>query len=242
MKFGKKCPIIFLSFLLFFSCFFPVCSAFEPPENTPKQVDWSRIFFLGESTTAHLKRRGALLGEYAATNVFAPDSGTLMLSSRTLLQNVRIGQTNEKMPLLNAIEQIKPPVLLLSFGLNGIVGFHSDEERYLRCYSTLIRSIQAASPGTQIVLQTIYPVAEKQAEWRFKSAPEEINSWIRSLNARLAELAESEKVPLWDTASLLSDESGFLRAEFSSDGIHLTEAGYTVILQYIAERAEEFEG
>lgn len=203
-----------------------------------RSVDWSRIYFLGESTTAHLRQRGTLLGQYAKSNVFAPDCGTLALSSRTLSQTIRKAGTSEKISIIAAIREKKPPVLLLSFGLNGIAGFHRKEKNYLQLYKELIRKIRVESPDTLLILQTIYPVAKKQATWNFTRPPEEINLWIDSLNERLSELSADEGIPLWDTAALLKDEAGFLKPEFSADGIHLTSAGYDRILRYIAEKTE----
>lgn len=216
---------------------FPVSLSANAQE--PGSIDWSRVYFLGESTTAHLRRRGNLLGQYAKTNVLAPDSGTLMLSSRTLSQTIRKNGSKEKISILSAIGEKQPPVLILSFGLNGIAGFHKSENKYLQLYAKLIRSIRKISPDTRLVLQTIYPVAKEQTNWKFSAPPEEVNLWIDSLNERLAELAEEESVLLWDTAALLKEENGFLKPEFSADGIHLTNAGYDEILRKIAENAEK---
>lgn len=219
---------------------FPVSLSANAQEQ-PGSIDWSQVYFLGESTTAHLRRRGNLLGQYAKTNVLAPDSGTLMLSSRTLLQTIRKAGSKEKVSILNAIREKQPPVLILSFGLNGITGFHKSESKYLQLYAKLIRSIRDASPDTLLVLQTIYPVAKEQTSWKFAVSPELINSWIDSLNERLSGLAAEECVLLWDTAALLKDENGFLKPEFSADGIHLTSAGYDVILRKIAENTEKLK-
>ena len=204
-------------------------------------TDWSRIYFLGESTTAHLRRRGTRLGQYATSNVIAPDSGTLTLSSRTLSQTVRKDGSNEKISILELLKEKKPPVLLLSFGLNGIVGFCKNESRYLQTYANLIAEIRQATPDTLLVLQTVYPVAEKQTHWNFSVPPQQINLWIDSLNERLSELCAKEGILLLDTAAPLKDEAGFLKPGFSADGIHLTNAGYDVILSKIAENTEKWK-
>lgn len=237
---------------IFFSVFLMVALPFAAPisvaaetdaTNAPSlpQTDWSRVFFLGESTTAHLRRRGTLLGTYAKSNVIAPDSGTMMLSSRTLAQTVRKSGTNEKISVLESIREEQPPVLILSFGLNGIVGFHANENRYLRLYANLIDEIRKASSDTLLVLQTIYPVAKRQVDWKFAASPETVNLWIDSLNERLSELCAEKNSLLWDTAALLKDENGFLKAEFSDDGIHLTNAGYDLVLRKIAENTEKLQ-
>ncbi len=226
------------------ACFFLAVSLlFALPLPTSAQeatkTDWSRVFFLGESTTAHLRRRGTLLGQYAKTNVLAPDSGTLTLSSRTLAQTIRKDGTTEKISILEAIRQKTPPILILSFGLNGIAGFHQNENNYLQLYRKLIQTIRQASPDTLLILQTIYPVAERQTNWKFSAPPGEVNLWIVLLNRRLQELGAGENLPVLDTAALLRDETGFLKPLYSADGIHLTNAGYDAVLRYIAENTEK---
>ncbi|MBE6530180.1 MAG: hypothetical protein E7680_06260 [Ruminococcaceae bacterium] len=228
------CIILVLSILFIFPISLSAAASKE------KKTDWSRIYFLGESTTAHLRRRGTQLGQYAKTNVIAPDSGTLMLSSRTLSQTVRKVGSKEKISISEMLKEEQPPVLILSFGLNGIVGFHKSENRYLKAYENLIKEIHEITPDTRLVLQTVYPVAKEQQQWKFSVSPEQLNLWIDSLNNRLAEFSADEDIQLLDTAVFLKDESGFLKPEFSADGIHLTSAGYEVILRKIAENTEKW--
>ncbi len=239
MKKIRISECLLLIFALLFVGLVPVAAETTSDPLSSLQTDWSKIYFLGESTTAHLRRRGTRLGQFAKTNVISPDSGTLTLSSRTLSQIVRKTGTKEKTSILELLKEKQPPLLVLSFGLNGIVGFHANETRYLQLYGNLIEAIRQASPDTLPVLQTIYPVAKEQTTWKFANPPEQINLWIDSLNERLNEFCAEKGIPLWDTAALLRDEMGFLKPEFSADGIHLTNAAYDLILLKIAENTEK---
>lgn len=192
-----------------------------------------RLLFLGESTTCHLRSRGVLTGGTGTDRVLAPDSGTMMLNRRTLSAQITEPRSGKKMSVEEAVALRRPEILVVSFGLNGIVGFLAEKERYTESYRALIRGIRRASPETAVVLQTVYPVAERPAEWKFDRTPAEINRGIEMLNAWLPEIAGSEGVFLADTASVLKGENGYLREEFSADGIHLTRAGYEQVLFYL---------
>ena len=242
MKVIQRFACISLIFTFLFANGFPTFAEQKKTFDKAEQDDWSRIYFLGESTTAHLRRRGKVLGECAATNVLAPDCGTLALSSRTLSQTIRKVGTNEKISILDAIREINPPILILSFGLNGIVGFHANPSRYLQLYQNLIGEIKDASPETQVALQTIYPVAKEPTEWNFTASPEEVNFWIGELNDQLWKFAKQEELLLLDTAAVLKDEFGYLKPAYSADGIHLTGRGYEAVLQEIASKIGGYEG
>ena len=85
-------------------------------------------------------------------------------------------------------------------------------------------------PPGHLVLQTVYPVAAAPTEWKFDRTPAEINRGIAVLNGLLPGIAVSEGACLADTAAVLRGPDGFLRAEYSADGIHLTRAGYEAVL------------
>ena len=112
-------------------------------------------------------------------------------------------------------------------------------ERYAGLYASLIEAVKNASPGTTVVLQTIYPVAKDPTEWKYDQPPGEINREIRGLNALLPALAAQTGAILIDTASVLPDAEGYLRAEYSADGIHLTRRGYLEVLNFLEEKLAE---
>lgn len=210
----------------------------EPSENGGTDYR-NRLFFFGESTTAHLRSRGVLAGGTSTDRVIASCSGTMMLNRRTPSARVMEPRSGKEMTLTEAVAALRPEILVLSFGLNGIVGFLSAKESYTEPYRALIRSVRRASPETVVLLQTVYPVAKNPTEWKFTQSPAEINRGIERLNAWLPEIAASEGVFLADTASVLRDEQGFLREEYSADGIHLTREGYEQVLLYLQTHMAE---
>lgn len=191
-----------------------------------------RMVFLGESTTTHLRSRGGLRAE----QVWANNSGTMKLDSALLSRPITDAKTGEHITVAQAAERYRPEYLVLSFGLNGITGFIRGKETYLGNYRKLIEKIREASPSTRVIVQSVYPVAEAscQTDWRFSVPPEQINDDIRTLNGWLTEFCdETPNVCFADTASVLYDGNGFLRGDYTTDGIHLTESAYREILLWL---------
>lgn len=199
------------------------------------------LLFFGESTTAHLISREVLTGGKQTKQVLAGEKGTMLLSPKITTQSILDPHTKEKTTIAETVAKTQPAYLVLSFGLNGIVGFAKNPDSYLKSYQKLIDVLQKASPKTAIILQTVYPVTEPNDAscWKFSHAPQEINQMIQQINTLLPTLASANTgVKIADTASVLRDENGALKAEFCvGDGIHLSREAYAEILTYLRTHA-----
>ncbi len=234
-------------------CFLSGCSASVQPQystlpgNRLHEMDVAgaayshqALVFFGESTTAHLSRVGGVLDTPSGRcAVWRDDSGTRMLDRRILASPVLLYASNgttESVSVTEALERVKPEVLVLSFGLNGILRFTEMPEQFLGAYQILIDGVRKHSPDTRIILQSVYPV---RASTGFSVDVKTLSAHICTLNQKIAQLAYKNGVRYADTASLLCDADGLLRAEYDSgDGIHLTNQAYRVILAYFQTDAE----
>ena len=165
----------------------------------------------------------------------------MRLSPKITTQTVIDPQTKKECTIADAVTRTQPAYLVLSFGLNGIVGFSKNPDTYLKSYQNLIDVLQKSAPKTPIILQTIYPVTAPTdgSSWNFSVSPERVNEMIHALNELLPTLAAANTgVKIADTASVLKDENGALRADFCvGDGIHLTADAYKAILSYLRTHA-----
>ncbi len=187
----------------------------------------SMVFF-GESTTAHLRSRGVLSDGKQTKQVWADASNTMMLSLEILSKKIIYPEIGEEMTIEQAVSLKRPRYVVLSFGVNGLSGFAANQRLYSASYAKLIRAIQAASPETTVILQTVYPVAEQYAN------AAAVNEKIELLNSWLPQIAKDNGAYLVDTASCLKDQTGMLRAEFAeTDGLHLKTGAYQEILAYL---------
>lgn len=195
-----------------------------------------RMIFIGESTTAHLRSRGVLSGGKNTLQVWSNTSNTMTLDLNMLQKTINYPVSGVEMTIPTAAAIAKPEYIVLSFGMNGIYGFARNAELYRVAYGRLIAAIHEASPTTVVLLQTVYPVAANQTT--FSDDATVINGYVRELNEMLPTIAEENNAYVVDTASCLSDARGLLRENFQSgDGLHLTEAAYREILNYLRTHA-----
>ena len=192
------------------------------------------LTFFGESTTAHLQKRSSLRPE----QVWANDSGTARLDSTLAQRPIRDAKTGDLISPIEAAERDTPDFLVLCFGLNGIMEFSQNPQDYLQKYQKLTDALSEASPNTRFLIQSVYPVAreEHQADWKFSVSAQEINQKIVLLNGHLERFCEGlSNVDFVDTSCKLTDSEGFLREDFTTDGIHLTSTAYALVLRCFSD-------
>ncbi len=216
--------------------FLAVCCllAVLPPLARAEEKPCQTVFF-GESTTAHLSRRGGVLDTpEGRACVWRDSSGTRMLSRRILSSTVdlyRADGTRRTVSLTEALKSVRPARIVLSFGLNGIMGFIKDKEGFIGAYRALIDGVREHSPTTEIILQSVYPVRTSEG---FSCDVATLNAHIVTLNAWISELARDTGSQYADTASVLRASDGSLLPQYDSgDGIHLTNEAYKRILAYL---------
>ena len=136
------------------------------------------------------------------------------------------------MTIVDAAGLNKPEIMVITLGMNGIS--FMDEDSFKTVYTALIKGILEESPDTKIILQSIFPRALHGNE-NYASITQEM---IDTGNVWVQDVARECNVYYLDTQSVLKDENGYLRSEYSvGDGIHISKEGYLVILQYIRTHA-----
>lgn len=202
-------------------------------ENNKISID--DIIFLGESTTYHLKSRGVLSGGKETTQVWAPKSGTLMLDASISECRIVYPETGEELSLEAAIKRKKPMAMLFTFGLNGATDFNKRGEKYFKfCYQKLLDTVKAASPDTEIIINSCFPIAKSMDMSRYTVDARALNLYIDNINLWAQNLARENNLRYTDSASALKDAEGFLTPELQAeDGYHLNERAYELILKYL---------
>ena len=85
----------------------------------------------------------------------------------------------------------------------------------------IVRYLRRVHPDSEIVVQSILPHSGEQSN-------AVSNARIRQLNRQLKAIALAEDVTYLDLHPLFTDAQGNLRADLSSDGLHLNSQGYLV--------------
>ncbi len=160
--------------------------------------------------------------------IFAGDSLTEFCPWRELLGDADIigrGIGGDTVPgLLSRIDEVlrhQPRKLFLMIGINDLV-YGKPAEDLLREYRVLIEHIKTSRPDTQLYVQSILPI--DAARWGLP-VPPNVDADIVRVNEKLAEWAGDRFVYV-DLYSRLVIKGNRLDARYSSDGIHLSAAGY----------------
>ena len=197
-----------------------------------------KIVFLGDSTTFHMLSRdewdnytGSPLadGNHKA-NVWSGTANTLTLQYVND-PNTKIiyYDTNEELTIVEAAAKKKPEILCITLGINGVL--YMPEAYFKAVYSTLVKNVQAASPDTVIILNSMFPIQEFYDATIPQANVIAGNRWIY-------EMAVENGCYFLNSYECLTDEKGFLPLEYSKgDGVHLSNLAYEILFDYIRTHA-----
>ena len=190
-----------------------------------------KIIFLGECTTygiGYYYRHG--YPELCPpTQVWTTSEGYMYLAKHATTK-IYYSLTGEKLSIPECAERSRPEILVITLGLNGFGAF--TEESYKGHYRDLVLSIWEASPGTEIILNTIYPVADSY-EYQSLINNEKIcefNSWIESL-------AEELGCRFLNGFEALAEDGKLPENLQNGDGLHLDGKAYVKVMEYIRTHA-----
>lgn len=210
----------------------------ETPEENPAPIDVvlpltedagreyiDKIYFVGESTTAHFFKGGV-----DRSHILVPSSATLTLGSDIL--QILVGDNQLTIP--EAVKDANAEILIITIGVNNASRF--SEKEYKTFYSKLINAIIEKSPSTKIIIQSSFPVTKAYSD----QGKAITNADIDRNNQWAMELAEQYSLRYLDTQSILKNSDGAMIEEYSNgDGVHMNEKAYNAIIQYIRTHAIE---
>lgn len=183
-----------------------------------------RFVFLGDSTTYGMAYYDVL----PHSQIWTPASGTLTISNWAVesIEYYDEQGNTQSLSIADAAAKRQPEYMLITLGLNGISFL--DEAGFKEYYTSLVQAVQAASPGTKIICNSIYPVIGSEVSADIG------NDRIRTANVWIQDVAAGTGTRYLNTHEALTDLNGDLRDEYcNGDGIHLTPKGFDVVLQTI---------
>lgn len=171
------------------------------------------------------KRLNILLGD--SLSLWFPSE--LLPSETTWLNQGISGETSGGLlNRLDLMDQTEPEVIFVMIGINDLIRGVSNEAIAAN-YRGMIRYLVWAHPDSRIVVQSILPHGGTQATWegrdRLLAIPLE---QIQDLNESLAAIARDEGAQYLNLYPLFANEAGYLRPDFTTDGLHLNRNGYLV--------------
>ncbi len=192
--------------------------------KTDKAEDWDYFddtVMVGDSITYGMASYGYLNFNHVFAKI-GLHQGTALTS-----KCVYTSKTNGY-SISDALKIVKPGKIYVTLGINAIYSYKADW--FYNNYRALINKIKNASPESAIIIQSIFPVTQN---WAINNGKPNCNQYIAYANQKLSELAKEENCLFLHTYEDLTDENGFLKPEFSGDGIHLSRKGYEAVFNYI---------
>jgi lysophospholipase L1-like esterase len=101
-------------------------------------------------------------------------------------------------------------------GINDLGDNHTPEVMEAG-YRDLLQQIKARTPTLRVRVQSVLPTRDRFAKH---------NANVLDFNARLKEMAAEFAYDYIDLHSLMADDKGELKKEFTADGLHLNDAAY----------------
>ncbi len=119
-----------------------------------------------------------------------------------------------------------PSDVFISTGSNDYIKGLTNEE-ILTNLSGIIDEIKTNRSLSNIYVLSVLPVG--------KTSKSRNNETISNLNESIKVLCEENEINYIDLYSLLIDEEGYLKEEYSKDGLNLNEEGYSVVTMTLSE-------
>lgn len=198
-------------------------SASEPdiPDAPVEDSYFEDAVFLGDSRTEGFHLYSGL------------ETGQYLFATGATVESVFSKATQEteqgKVSMLDALDGLEFSKLYVMLGVNEL-GWPKTEQFHDQ-YAKLIDRVRESHPDARIALQSILPISAKQeAKGSYVN-----NGRIAEFNAIIVQLAEEKGCTYLDVASAVTGEDGCLRAEETTDGIHLNTKGCVRWLEYLKE-------
>ena len=210
--------------------FDPGQARLQPTEDAGREY-LDKIVFLGECTTygiGYYYRHG-YTDLCPSTQVWTPKEGYMYLAKHATTK-INYVETGEQLTIQECARRSRPEILIITLGLNGFGAF--TEDSYKEACRSLALGIREVSPNTEIILNTIYPVADSY-EYQSLINNEKIavfNGWIESL-------AEELGCRFLNGFEALAVDGKLPENLQNGDGLHLAGEAYVLVMQYIRTHA-----
>lgn len=126
----------------------------------------------------------------------------------------------------------RPSAIFILIGINDL-GRNIPDSIIVRNHERIVRYIQTHSPKTKIYLQSLLPTNPTFDKVKHLYHKEENVAYI---NQQLKAIAERAGAIWVDLHPHFSDEKGYLKKEYTWDGVHLTLAGYQKWAEVLREK------
>jgi len=135
------------------------------------------------------------------------------------------------------LKPLQPQIVILQAGINDLKTiplFPDQKERIVANCKANIQQIvsQSVASGATVILTTIFPVGKAPIE-RKPLWSDDVAASVDEVNAYIHALTEDDVV-IFDAYSILADDDGTMKAEYSEDELHINDRGYEALNNELA--------
>lgn len=147
------------------------------------------------------------------------------LSTLTFYSGTSMSVTSAMKDEIPQLIQKQYAKIYIELGINELGG---DSDSFIQSYGKMIDTIRAAEPDADIYILSILPVSkDKSAEGQFTIER------VKACNEKLYALATEKECYYMDVYSALLGSDGYLPADETWDGVHLTPDTYAIWENYM---------
>lgn len=135
---------------------------------------------------------------------------------------------------LHEIIKAKPSKLFILAGINDI-SLGRSNDKILNGIKSIIYQVKEGSPNTTVYVQSLLPINKDVCKYqRMKNKEKQ----IEKLNKEIVKFCKAENIIFINLYPHFLSEKRKMDAKYTSDGLHLNEAGYAVWVDQIRKYVE----
>lgn len=189
-----------------------------------------KIYFLGDYTIKKMLDMGLLKDSGGKTSyqIWTGENGDIPLDSSIKDISVRLPEDDSIRKLSDIVTERSPEYIIITLGISNGVPY-CNKEKFMQYYNDVIDVLEEASPNTNIILQSIFPISKKVE----KASNSLTQKQIDKANEWILELCKENDLKFLYSAECLTSQSGYLIDDYVADDGSMNQAGYKKVIKYI---------
>ncbi len=203
---------------------------FEPESETRHSLDYEQWVALlaaeAEAMVAiNAPNQTVLLGD--SLTLWFP--ANMLPGRRTWLNQAISGEKSTGLrDRLYLLDNTSPEAVFIMVGINDLIWGGSEADLVYNVRK-MVDYLHQTHPQTRVVVQSILPHGGETATWEGRDRLVAVSpDLIRAVNAQLKAVAAETGAEFLDLYPLFANGDGYLRADLTTDGLHLNQDGYMV--------------
>ena len=192
-------------------------------EHLNKMVRKGQILFCGSSLMEQFPVHELLMDLGVDLDLAVYNRGVGGFTTTEMMENLE-----------TLVFDLEPAHIFINIGTNDLNGEAYREEDLIKRYEWILTRIGKRLPEASLHILAYYPCAKDRSRMDPKMQEEfrcRTNERVYSANQAVAALAERTGAEFLDFNDAITDEAGYLREEYSVEGVHMYGDGYRKILE-----------